>query len=123
MESTREAREGRVRRALAKKSLRVRKSRHRGEPVAGNQGGYMVVSDSGFLVAGEHFEVMLEDLERWVAGEPLQARYYTQQELAEEAPQVAGEQIPQISKQTSRSVASIRTFARAFSAPLRRRQA
>jgi len=60
-------REAAVRRALRPEGQALRKSRARNWTLD-NQGGYMIVdADRNFIVAGEKYDLTLDDVERWVA--------------------------------------------------------
>jgi hypothetical protein len=150
MQTNKEAREARVRRALAKQSMRVRKSRRRGEPTAGDQGGYMVVDENNYIVNGERFNLTLEDLERWAgtarsrerllpAGtvnrgvtaipsaeapdpspEAVHEMLQIIRERAEHAHAAQAQQ--QLAGPVRRSGGALRAFANAFRVPIRRRR-
>lgn len=71
------ARENKVRRQLARDGYRLRKSRTDGCVYTNgifegynldDRGGYMVVNMDNAIVAGEKFDMSLEDVERFAAG-------------------------------------------------------
>lgn len=75
MEATIKTRENRVRRQLAKRGYRLKKSRSSGCCYvngtyqglnANDYGGYMIVQD-GIIQTGERFDLTLEDVERFAA--------------------------------------------------------
>lgn len=60
--STAEAREARVRRAARKEGERIKKDRARTYSLD-HQGGYCIVNDNNWIVAGEKFNLTLDELE------------------------------------------------------------
>lgn len=65
MDTSIKKREDKVRRQLTRQGYILKKSRA-GSYSADNQGGYMIVRD-GVIQAGERYDMLLEDVERFVS--------------------------------------------------------
>lgn len=62
---TEKSRENKARRNLAKQGYMLRKAR--GKLNIDNMGGYMIADTNGCIVAGERFNLSLEDIEKFGA--------------------------------------------------------
>jgi hypothetical protein len=60
------SREQRARRRLKPFGYFLRKSRFRNPELVAYYGGYRIVSENNVVVAGERFDLTLDDVERWM---------------------------------------------------------
>ena len=58
--------ENRLRCRLKRQGYLLRKSRKRNVLTIDDWGGYMIITPNGWIVAGEHFDLYLEDVQRFV---------------------------------------------------------
>jgi hypothetical protein len=68
MSTTTTVRESRLRRALARQGMILRKSRSRTWTIDNHQGYMIVDADLNAIIAGSRFDLSLDDVEQFAAG-------------------------------------------------------
>lgn len=57
--------ENRLRRRLKKQGYYLQKSRKRNQLTINDWGGYRIVDSYGWIIAGEHFDLFLDEVQRF----------------------------------------------------------